>query len=296
MRRYAETTPYVGGAVGLLRGVTSLGSTPFRAVNTASDAVAQALPFEATSGVASEGAIAFGENVDLGVYAANNKVAVANAIKDRVIDTSSRTFFDGDGAYASDFVSGVTQFAVPAPSIATGLTAFRVTEAPSGSLVLRHDTDAEAGSEFTQHPTKVQLIAGPAPNSPGSGMGLLPGEGDVGTFDDLIGAGQKGDNITPHHIPSARHMAQHGVSRGDGISINMEQPSPGAGGRHRRTFTYGTTADLSMTSRQAMAAGVWDARKVYKQDGLYRSLIRQKLRELIEMNKSTHPELFKKGE
>ncbi|MXO66719.1 hypothetical protein [Altericroceibacterium endophyticum] len=46
----------------------------------------------------------------------------------------------------------------------------------------------------------------------------------VGIYDDLIAAGVKGDNITPHHIPSNARMQLEGVSRGDGIAINMEQP------------------------------------------------------------------------
>ena len=58
-----------------------------------------------------------------------------------------------------------------------------------------------------------------------NGKSLLPGEGAVDTYDDLIAAGAKGDNITPHHIPSANHMKQHGVSKGDGVSMG---PSVGA--------------------------------------------------------------------
>ena len=37
----------------------------------------------------------------------------------------------------------------------------------------------------------------------GSKNSLLPGEGDIGTYRDLLDAGEVGDNITPHHIPSA---------------------------------------------------------------------------------------------
>jgi hypothetical protein len=128
----------------------------------------------------------------------------------------------------------------------------------------------------------------------GSGPGLLPGEGMVGTYDDLIAAGVKGDNITPHHIPSANRMALEGVSKGDGIAINMEQPFPGAGGRHRATFTYGTKADIDMTPRQALAAGVWDARRIYRADGLYTPQIRSSLQDLIRMNKANHSTIFVK--
>ena len=116
----------------------------------------------------------------------------------------------------------------------------------------------------------------------------------VGTYDDLIAAGVKGDNITPHHIPSANRMALEGVSKGDGIAINMEQPFPGVGGRHRATFTYGTKADINMTARDALAAGVWDARQIYRADGLYTPQIRSSLQDLIRMNKANHPTIFVK--
>jgi filamentous hemagglutinin len=126
------------------------------------------------------------------------------------------------------------------------------------------------------------------------GKSLLPGEGAVGTYDDLIAAGSKGDNITPHHIPSANHRAQHGVSKGDGIAINMEQPFPGSGGRHRATFTYGTQADLNLTPRQALGQGIWDARRIYQQDGLYGPGIRSSLQDVIRQNRAANPGLFDK--
>jgi hypothetical protein len=127
-----------------------------------------------------------------------------------------------------------------------------------------------------------------------AGKKLLPNEGNVGTYDELIAAGSKGDNITPHHIPSANRMAQSGVGKGDGIAINMEQPFPGEGGRHRATFTYGTKADMGMSPRDALAAGVWDARRIYMRDGLYGPEIRSSLQDLIKQNKVTFPNIFGK--
>ena len=124
------------------------------------------------------------------------------------------------------------------------------------------------------------------------GKSLLPGEGNVGTYDDLIAAGRKGDNITPHHIPSAKHMAQHGVARGDGIAINMEHPVPGVGGRHRATFTYGTSADVNMSPRDALAAGVRDARRIFQSDGVYSPEVRAQLQQLIRLNKTAYPAVF----
>lgn len=34
-------------------------------------------------------------------------------------------------------------------------------------------------------------------------------------------------------------MSQYGVGKKDGLCMNMEMPSPGTGGRHRLTDTYG---------------------------------------------------------
>jgi|GEM_PF-4435823 len=65
-----------------------------------------------------------------------------------------------------------------------------------------------------------------AESVPLSGPRLLSTEGNVGTYRDLIQADTKGDNITPNHIPSANRMAREGVSKGDGIAINMEHPEP----------------------------------------------------------------------
>ncbi|MDE2430299.1 MAG: type VI secretion system tip protein VgrG, partial [Burkholderiales bacterium] len=127
-----------------------------------------------------------------------------------------------------------------------------------------------------------------------NGKELLQTEGNVGTYEELIAAGSKGDNITPHHIPSANKMALNGARKEDGIAMNMEQPSPGAGGRHRETFPYGTKADVKMSPRDALAAGVRDARRIYQKDGLYGSQIRSSLQELINQNKTTFQSIFTK--
>ena len=126
-----------------------------------------------------------------------------------------------------------------------------------------------------------------------TGSKILPGELSVGTYDDLLAAGSRGDDITPHHIPSARHMAEHGVSHGDGISINVEHPSPGAGGRHRATATYGTNVDVKMPARDALAFGVRDAKRIYQQLGLYGPNVRMALQQVIGRNKTQYPGIFK---
>ena len=89
-------------------------------------------------------------------------------------------------------------------------------------------------------------------------------------------------------------MAQYGVSKGDGIAINMEQPFPGGGGRHGQTFTFGTQADINLTPRQALGQGVWDARRIWQMDGLYTPQIRSELQDLIEQNRAANPGLFGK--
>jgi hypothetical protein len=171
-----------------------------------------------------------------------------------------------------------------------------------GELAFNVVTAVATGAEGASLATSARATAGAAEAEvavaggakSGAGKSLLPSEGAVGTYDDLIAAGTKGDNITPHHIPSANHMAQHSVSKGDGIAINMEQPFPGSGGRHRATFTYGTQADLNLTPRQALGQGVRDARRIYQQDGLYGPGIRSSLQDVIRKNRAANPGLFKK--
>ena len=54
----------------------------------------------------------------------------------------------------------------------------------------------------------------------GTGKSLLPGEGNVGTYEELLDAGSRGDNITPHHMPSQKYMETNaGVHKNDGVSM-----------------------------------------------------------------------------
>ncbi len=129
---------------------------------------------------------------------------------------------------------------------------------------------------------------------------LLPGEGDIGTYNDLIKAGKRGDNLTPHHMPSAEYMLKKGVARSDGLCMNMEMPVPGSGGRHRLTDTYGsnmTDAEkafyYSLSPRDALAYDIKNLRKIYQNDGLYEE-IRPKLIQYIKTVIATNPELFDK--
>ena len=136
----------------------------------------------------------------------------------------------------------------------------------------------------------------------GGNKDLLPGEGDIGTYKYLVKKGKKGDNITPHHMPSAEYMAKKRVPRNDGLCINMEMPVPGSDGRHRQTDTYGnnmTEAEkdfyYSLSPRDALAYDINNLKKIYKNDGLY-DVMRPKLIQYIRTAKATNPELFKKKE
>ena len=123
-------------------------------------------------------------------------------------------------------------------------------------------------------------------------------EGDFGTYDDLLKQGRKGDNITPHHAPSAEYMKRKGVSRGESAAFNMEQPK--TGGRHRKTKTYGrnmTNAEkayyYSLSPRDALAYDLWDMRNIYIQEGLYDQM-RPKLIAYSKYVQDLFPELFTK--
>ncbi|GGO00237.1 polymorphic toxin-type HINT domain-containing protein [Saccharibacillus kuerlensis] len=133
----------------------------------------------------------------------------------------------------------------------------------------------------------------------GESKSLLPNEGKVGTYRQLIKKGKPFDNITPHHMPSDKKMIQAGVKTKDGVSMNMEQPHPGTGGRHRETFTYGLTGDkldeyLNLSYRDALAHDIWDSRRIYMKNGLYIPEIKESLLNVIEMNRQLHPALYKK--
>lgn len=133
----------------------------------------------------------------------------------------------------------------------------------------------------------------------GLGEALLTNEGKVGTYKQLVKQGTAFDNITPHHMPSAEKMKQSGIKRNDGVSMNMEQPHPGTGGRHRETYTYGLSGEkskayLNLSFRDALSHDILDARKIYIKDGLYTDEIREGLREVIKRNKELYPHLFDK--
>ncbi|MBZ5747911.1 hypothetical protein [Clostridium butyricum] len=46
----------------------------------------------------------------------------------------------------------------------------------------------------------------------------MPGEGIVGTFDELNALRKKGDNLTPHHMPSGEYIRRWNYHV-DGVTI-----------------------------------------------------------------------------
>jgi len=136
------------------------------------------------------------------------------------------------------------------------------------------------------------------------GNRILDGEGNVGTYRDLRDNGSLGDNITPHHMSSDAYMSRNnidGYTRNDGISMNMEHPHPGVGGRHRQTATNGSNITQAQTEdywnlipRDALAHDIRDARRIYQEQGLYNENIRNSFLEVIKQNQTKDPGAFGK--
>lgn len=85
-----------------------------------------------------------------------------------------------------------------------------------------------------------------------------------------------------------------GYTTTQGIAIMMEHLSPGKGGRHRQTISYGKSPNLSLSAREILAQEVWDVRSVYLRQGLYNREIRKSLPGLIELNRLTWKGIFDK--
>jgi hypothetical protein len=123
---------------------------------------------------------------------------------------------------------------------------------------------------------------------------LLQGEGKVGTYESLGKIKKRGSNLASHHIPNSNYMQSKGVSHNNGVSMMVEQPTPGSGGRHREIHKTMQKQDTSLEPRQALSNSIKRAKEVYKKDGLYEE-IRPNLLEVIKKNKETFPNLFDKN-
>ncbi len=113
----------------------------------------------------------------------------------------------------------------------------------------------------------------------------------------MLKLGRRGDNLTPHHVPSNAYMKAKikDYTTNQGIAIMMEHLSPGKGGRHRHTLSYGKSPELTLSPRQTLAQEVWDIRSIYLRQRLYDTDIRKRLQELIKLNKTTWLTFFDKG-
>lgn len=109
----------------------------------------------------------------------------------------------------------------------------------------------------------------------------------MGTYGDLLKSGRRGDNLTPHHIPANAYMKVkvNDYTTSQGMAMMMEHLSPGKGGRHRQTSSYGKSPNLSLSPRTVLAQEIWDVRSIYIRQGLYNSIIRSSLQEIIQLNK-----------
>jgi len=181
---------------------------------------------------------------------------------------------------------GVAFFA-PAAILAVGPEA-------AGAIVLNEVKD-EVLSQATGGASDVLDITKNVKNLAEMGVEkLLKTELDVGTYDELIKVGTKGDNITPHHMPANDFMNSKGVSKGEGVTMNMEQPTPGKGGRHRKTSSYGKKSDKSLSGRTSLARDIKDARNIYRSERILTQKVNDGLQQVIKLNKKKFPKLFKK--
>ncbi|MBS2032946.1 MAG: hypothetical protein JST54_34055, partial [Deltaproteobacteria bacterium] len=136
-----------------------------------------------------------------------------------------------------------------------------------------------------------QGLRKPKPIKPTTSNQLLPTELDMGRFGDIPQV--PGDNITPHHMPSAEYMKQKaGIDPQQSLAMNVEAPR--VGGRHARTESFARKPFLDETFRDALARDVAEQRRLYRQDGLYTPVVRDALQKYISKSIETFPELFGK--
>ncbi|BAB77537.1 hypothetical protein ACN23B_00070 [Anabaena sp. FACHB-709] len=86
-----------------------------------------------------------------------------------------------------------------------------------------------------------------------------------------------------------------GYTTDQGFAIMMEHLSPGKGGRHRQTISYGKSPNLGLSPREVLAIEIWDVRSIYLRHNLYNKYIRESLQILIRLNQLKWRGLFDKG-
>lgn len=126
---------------------------------------------------------------------------------------------------------------------------------------------------------------------------LRKNELKVGKYEDLTAGrpkakklGEQTEQLDAHHMPSTNYIKNQGIQKGDGIAMEM-QPA-----RHSQTRTYGNKDPelLKETPREALGRDIKDAKKVYQENGVYDSKVRESLQEVIKQNKEAYPDLYKK--
>ncbi len=122
---------------------------------------------------------------------------------------------------------------------------------------------------------------------------LLSDEGKVGGFRELKKYKTEEDNLARHHMPNNQYMRSRGISKEEGVSMTVEHPLPGMGGRHRRIHQELPRQDVNLNPRDALAQSVRRARQIYKEDSLGAE-IRPSLEKVIKENKNRFPDLFDK--
>ena len=138
-------------------------------------------------------------------------------------------------------------------------------------------------------------------------MKLQPHEGLVGTYGELKAAGSKGDNVTPHHMPQDKYMAEKlkGAPGGEkwvyneGVCMNMYHPVPTPKrGRHFFTRSYGAFGNPPRFHEKPMEAlqkDIANARAIYQKDGLLSGRIEDALARVHALNVKNYPKLFRGG-
>lgn len=87
-------------------------------------------------------------------------------------------------------------------------------------------------------------------------------------------------------------MKKYDIDPKDGIAIMMEQPTPGIGGRHRLTRTYGRSPNFNSTPRNELARDIIDMKRIYEQDGVYNLDINSSFQKIIHEWKHMRSDLF----
>ena len=104
--------------------------------------------------------------------------------------------------------------------------------------------------------------------------------------------GEQTEQLDAHHIPSNKYIKNKGISKEDGIAMEMHPA------RHAQTRTYGNKNKdpnlLNETPRQALGRDIKNVKRVYKDNGKYNEKVRESLQEVVRKNKAQFPDLYKK--